>query len=328
MTSGARWVVVGYGMGAHHARLINEVEGLSVYGVCDVSAAQTERAERDLPGVRTWPDCARMLADPDVDGVSIVTPHSTHAELAVAALDAGKHVITDKAMCLTVREARQMIAARDRSGTLLSTFHNRRWDSDFLTVRQVIADGLIGKPYHIESCVTYHGSPGGWRQDRDQMGGWLYDWGAHTLDQTLQLVGARPERVYAFTHHRRGSTATAEDYIHCSVAFADGTTAVTVIGYLNKLPMSRWYVIGDRGALRADDFERPLQVRTTLGSVEADVSVPLLKGEWRSFYQNVADVLAGRAELAVRPEQLVPQIAVAEAAYRSARSGQAQAVVY
>ena len=90
--------------------------------------------------------------------------------------------------------------------------------------------------------------------------------------------------------------------------------------------MLRWYVLGENGTLIADDFEKPLRIRTTLGTVEADVSVPLVAGEWKQFYQNVADAMSGRAELAVQPEQLIPQIAIAEAAYRSIESQRVETV--
>jgi scyllo-inositol 2-dehydrogenase (NADP+) len=318
-----RWVVVGYGMGAYHARLIQEVEGLTLHGVCDIEAAKRERAARDYPQTKTYSDFEKVLADEAVDGVVIVTPHNVHAEMAIAALKAGKHAITDKAMCLSVAEAKAMIAARDQSGKLLSTFHNRRWDSEFLTVQRLVEQGTLGRLYHIESCVTSYGQTGGWRADRRQMGGWLYDWGAHTLDQILLLAKARPRQVYAFAHHRYDNPAAVEDYVHCAIVFENGLTAVTVIGYLNRIQVPRWYILGEHATLQADDFDRPVCVRGKIGGVEGELSVPLLKGDWKSYYQNIADSLAGRAQLIVKPEQLVPQIAVAEAAYRSIQTQQA-----
>lgn len=323
MSSETRWVIVGYGMGAYHARLIQEVEGLTLHGVCDIEAGKRERAARDYPETKTYSEYEQVLADEAVDGVVIVTPHNTHAEMAIAALKAGKHTITDKAMCLSVAEAQAMIAARDRSGKLLSTFHNRRWDSEFLTVRRLAEQGTLGRLYHIESCVTSYGQPGGWRADRKAMGGWLYDWGAHTLDQILLLANARPVRVYAFAHHRYDNPASVEDYVHCTITFENGVTAVTVIGYLHRIEMPRWYILGERATLLAENFDKPIRVRGSIGGVEGELSVPLLKGDWKRYYQNIADTLAGRAELIVKPEQLVPQIAVAEAAYRSIQTEQA-----
>ncbi|MGC8669094.1 MAG: Gfo/Idh/MocA family protein [Chthonomonadales bacterium] len=323
MKQDSNWVVVGYGMGAYHARLISGTQGLNLFGICDTDSHKRERAKAEYPDAKIYSDFAQVLTDPKADGVVIVTPHNLHAPMAIQAMDAGKHVVTDKAMCLSVDEARRMIQARDRNGVLLSTFHNRRWDGDFLTVRRILEDGLIGDLYHIQSCVTGWGTPGGWRSDRTQMGGWLYDWGAHTLDQILLLARSQPVRVYAFAHHRPAGSSSVEDYIHCTVTFASGLTAVTVIGYLNRIPMERWYVMGTRGTLACSGFDGPVRLNTDLGSVTGEIAVPLLKGDWASFYQNIAAFLAGDEELQVRPEELIPQIAIAEAAYQSIASGTA-----
>jgi len=317
VASPSRWVVVGYGMGAYHARLMKEVDGIRLHGVCDIDEAKRRRASEEHPGIHTYASLSEVLIDRSVDGVVIVTPHNQHAPMAIEAMRAGRHVITDKAMCLTVAEAEAMMAERDRAGVLLSVFHNRRWDGDFLTVRQVIEDGVIGRPYHIQSCVTSYGSPGGWRTQREAMGGWLYDWGAHTIDQILLLAGSPPRTVHAYWHFRRESPKSVEDFISCTVAFESGLTAHTVIGYLNHVPMPRWYVMGETGGLIADDFERPLRVRTRIGHSDADVTIPLQRSDWRAFYANIAAALRGAEELAVKPEQLIHQIAIAEAAYRS-----------
>lgn len=323
-----RLAVVGYGMGAYHARLIQEVEGLTLHGVCDVDAGKRERAASEHPGIKTYATYDAVLNDKEVDVVVIVTPHNLHAEMAIAALNAGKHAITDKAMCLSVQEAKAMIAARDRSKKILSTFHNRRWDGDFLTVQQILGEGLIGRLYHIQSCVTGFGKWGGWRAHREPMGGWLYDWGAHTLDQILLLANSKPSHVYAFLHYRYDEPTTVEDYVNCTVTFESGLTATTVIAYLNRIPMPRWYILGEKGTLQGDDFEKPMRVKGLFGGVEGELSVPNLQSDWQSFYQNIADTLNGKAELAVQPEQLVPQIAIAEAAYKSIASRQVVPVAF
>lgn len=324
------WVVVGYGMGGAHAKAIHEVEGIVLLGVCDVDAAKRERAAQDFPHLRLYSDFGDVLKDPDVDGVVIVLPHNLHAPLGIQAMEAGKHCITDKPLCLSVAEGRAMIEARDKNKVLLSTFHNRRWDSDFLTVQRVLDEELIGRLHHIQSCVTYWAIFGDtWRSKREPMGGWLFDWGAHTLDQFLLIAQKRntmPTRVYAFAHHRFEHQNEVEDFVQCTVTFADGLTATTVISYLSRLPMPRWHIIGEKGALTCDDFNTSVRVKTTLGTLETEITVPQIKGDWKSFYQNVSEHLAGRAELIVQPEFLLPQLAIQEAAYRSIASGQVETV--
>ncbi|NLH99812.1 MAG: Gfo/Idh/MocA family oxidoreductase [Chthonomonadales bacterium] len=323
MTAVTRWVVVGYGMGWHHARFIEATEGLELRGVCDVAPERLQKALGEHPAIKPYSNYDDVLADPDVDGVVIVTPHNTHAELAIRGMNAGKHTITDKAMCLSVAEAEQMIAARDRAGVLLSVFHNRRWDGDFLTVRQVLAEFQLGRLFHLQSCVTDWGKPGGWRRDRAAMGGWMFDWGAHTVDQILLLAGAKPVSVYAFCHYRFDDRSSVEDYINCTITFDSGFTATTVIGYLNMIPMPRWYAIGEYGALQVDGFETPARVRKLWEGAPKETEIPLAPSNWGAYYANIAAYLAGREELEVRAEQLVPQIAIGEAAYRSIETGQA-----
>lgn len=322
MSSEPRLVVVGYGMGAHHARLIKEVPGLRLHGVCDVAPDKRERAAAEHPGIRVYSAMPSVLADTEVDVVVIVTPHNTHAPLAIKAMEAGKHVVTDKAICVSSADLEQMIAARDRSGVHLTTFHNRRWDGDFLTVRRVVESGQLGMLYHIDSNVTYHAHMGGWRSDRDAMGGWMFDWGAHTLDQILLLASARPKYVHAISHYRRRAISSVEDHIRCDITFDTGLTASTTIGFLSRIPMQRWYIIGEEATLVGPDFDQPLRVKTEWASLGSDITIPLLKTEWRAFYQNLEAALAGREPLAVTPEQLVPQIAIAEAAYRSIETHQ------
>lgn len=322
MSGPTRWVVVGYGMGWHHARYIEQTPGLVLHGICDSAPDRLQKAMTEHPNVRGYAAYEDVLSDPDVDGVVVVTPHNTHAPMAIQSMQAGKHTITDKAMCLTVAEAEAMIRARDAAGVLLSVFHNRRWDGDFQAVRQIIDDFELGRLYHIQSCVTDWAQPGGWRSVREAMGGWMFDWGAHTLDQILLLTGAKPQHVYAFVHYRREAPTSVEDYINCTVTFEDGTTATTVIGYINMLAMPRWYIIGEYGALECRGFDTPVHVRKLWNGSHEDHEVAMLPSDWQAFYRNIAAHLTDGADLAVQPEQLLPQIAIAEAAYRSVETGQ------
>ncbi len=322
MAGSTRWVVVGYGMGAYHSRLIKEVDGLDLLGVCDQDPVKREQALRDSPAIRTYSTFDEVLADKDCDGIVAVTPHNLHCEMAVAGMQAGKHTITDKAMCLTVAEAEKMISARDKAGVLLSVFHNRRWDSDFLTVRRLVEEGTLGRLHHIDSCVTDYAELQGWRTERASMGGWLFDWGAHTIDQILILAKSKAKHVYAFAHHRFTDRKSVEDYVNLTITFESGLTATTVVSYLHRIRAPRWHVIGDGVTLRSEGFETPAVLKHMIAGQVAETTVPQVKGDWKSFYQNIADHLAGRAELEVKPEQLVPQIAIAQAAYRSIETEQ------
>jgi predicted dehydrogenase len=117
--------IIGYGMGAHHASLIQEVDGMEVAMVCDLQQERLEAARRDLGEVKTCTDVAELAADRELDLAVVATPHNAHAECALPCLEAGKHVVVEKPMAITVEECDCMIEAADAAGVSLSVFHNR-----------------------------------------------------------------------------------------------------------------------------------------------------------------------------------------------------------
>ncbi len=155
-------VVVGHGLAgrAFHCPLISRQPDLKLHGIVARDADTRSQALALWgQGVRGYADLELALADPEVELIVIATPHDSHADLAVLALDAGKHCVVDKVMALTTADADRMIAARDRSRRMLSVFHNRRWDWDYLTVKELLAEGIIGRPILFESSVCRYAPP-------------------------------------------------------------------------------------------------------------------------------------------------------------------------
>jgi len=328
-------VVTGYGMGAEHARLIKKVDGLNLYGVCDIQERKRKIAEEQHPGIKTYECFDQVLADKDVDLISVVLPHDLHASYAIQAMDAGKHCLTDKPICLTVKELRAMIAARDRNKRMLSTFHNRRWDRDFVTIRKLLKENVIGEPYHIDMACTDYGESRpttdtlrGWRGIRSRMGGWMFDWGAHFLDQLYQLTRQRPVKVYAFAHYNERCRKEVEDMVNAIFTLENGMTAEVCVSYMHRAKLPRWRIIGRDGAIEQEWFDTPIKVTKEIGGINSHITVPLLPSDWVGFYQNVAGVLRNDAELEVKPEDLFPMVAAAEATYKSIETGQAVNVEY
>jgi scyllo-inositol 2-dehydrogenase (NADP+) len=315
-------VVVGYGMGRYHCGLIRQIEGLSLSGVCDLDPAKRAQAEAEQE-VRSYASLDEVLGEPDVHVVTLATPHDTHRPLAVKALEAGKNVIVEKVMCLTVEEADAMIAARDRNRVLLTCFQNRRWDSDYRTVRQVIDSGLLGTIFHVESSVDGYGPPGGWRRERAHGGGQLTDWGAHLIDQALRMMPSPPTDVWCRFQYRIFGT-DVENMAQLAITHADGAVFNINLSQVSRLQKPRWYVLGDKGALIKETLggADKARIQTEVAGLTTEMTVPSVGGDWRDFYRNLVTALRGEAPLAVLPEEIRENVRVMEAAFQSAQTGE------
>ncbi len=332
--------IVGYGYAGRvfHAPLIAQVEGLELYAVASRDEGRRRQAQKDW-GVVTYGLPENLFADPKVDFVVIATPHNTHHPLAKSALQAGKNVVVDKPFTLTVEEADDLIAEAQRQNRMLSVFHNRRWDWDFLTVKGAIEKGLLGEVWLMELSVGRYGSTGRWRAERESMGSLLHDWGVHLVDQALLLMG-KPKRVMAWRNFRVWQLSV-ESFIRTTFDYGDGRIAVIEVNYLRRAEKPRWYVLGDKGglvkfgldpqeeALRQGDItkahEKPehrAKVWTELNNHSVEMTLESVRGDWRQYYRNIAKVLNEGAELAVKPEEAREVVRMVEASLKSAETGQ------
>jgi scyllo-inositol 2-dehydrogenase (NADP+) len=321
--------VVGYGgqfsMGQHHADQIERTDGLELAAIYDVDPARREaaRAEQTVTVHDTYEE---VLADKSVDLVILVTPHDTHAPLSIAASNAGKHVFTEKVMCLNVEQAREMIAAAKEAGKMLSVYQNRRWDGDYLTVRKVLAGGALGEVFQIDSSVNGWWHPANWRAQRKAGGGMLYDWGAHLFDQLVQInLPAKPVKVFATGFSGVWDDMDVEAQNTVTVLFDNGVSAQVDVGCVSRIPRSRWLVRGTKGSLHLPDFKRA-QLRTEVGGIVGTMDIEVEADEWNAVYRNISDHINKGAELIVKPEEVLTGVAAIEAAHRSVKSGQAEEV--
>ncbi|MCA1947925.1 MAG: Gfo/Idh/MocA family oxidoreductase [Armatimonadetes bacterium] len=318
--------IIGYGgafhMGKAHAESLKKA-GIETVAVCDLDPARLEAAKREIPGVRTYRDYRELLADPEVGLVINILPHNLHASICVEASKAGKHVVTEKPMCITVEEADAMIDAARQAGKMLSVFHNRRWDDDYLTIRETVASGLIGDVFHVECFIGgFHGPRGWWRDDKAISGGALYDWGAHFLDWILNLMPAPVANVTGFFHKRRWTEMTNEDQTQAILRFEDGAMADLQVSNLAAAGKPKWRILGTQGAIVVN-WGQPLDVTVEHKGHMAKIQVPLKPGSWQAYYDNVAEHLLRGGELEVKPEQSRRTIAMIVAAEESSKTGQA-----
>jgi scyllo-inositol 2-dehydrogenase (NADP+) len=331
-------VVVGYGLAgrAFHCPLICRQAGLRLRGVVVRDASVRAQAVADW-GVRGYPDIDVALADPDVGLVVLATPHDSHAELAVGVLRAGKHCVVDKVMALSVEDADRMIAARDASGRMLSVFHNRRWDWDFLTLKNLLADGRIGRPLLFESAVCRYAAPRTWRGRASEAGTILHDWGAHLVDQALQLGFGPCRRLTAWITPAPWPDVDSGGHGRIVLEFDDHVVFQVETSRICRLDRPRWWVVGSSGglvklgidpqedALRAGDLSaasEPPEHQSRLRSQsatgeETETVLETVRGSWDAYYANIAEHLESRAPLAVTGEQAREVVRVLDAAIQS-----------
>ena len=346
-----RCAVVGYGaafnQGRSHARQISETPGLRLTAVCDMDPARAAAAQADFPGIQGYTDVQTMISAGVADLAAVVVPHRFHAPVALTCLRAGLHVVVEKPMALTIAECTAMIEAAREGRRMLTVYHNRRADGDFLTLYDlVVRRGLIGEVFHIEYYSGgYHRPGGAWRADKAVSGGAFYDWGAHIVDWVLGLIrdgagdGGRAvpmEAITGFFHKRLWHDVTNEDQVQGIIRFAGGRTADVQQSTISLGPKPRWRILGTGGAIldrgdrvRARGGERgACVVAVPVAGHAAQFQVPYGDRDPSSFYARVHAHLAGGASVPVTPESARRVIAVLELAERSSAAGQAERVPY
>ncbi len=313
--------IVGYGamysMGKHHSAEVRATAGMKLRAIYDLLPERRDAAKEEQPDATVYDSYEELLADDSVDLVVLVTPHHTHCALSVQASRAGKHVMTEKVMCLDVAEADEMIRAANEAGRLLTVYQNRRWDGDFLTVQKVLQSGQLGELFQIESSVNGFYFPDGWRGVKQCGGGMLYDWGAHLVDQICTLMRpAQPTSVYAISH-AGAHDVDIETQTTAMITFDNGVSAEIDVGCMSHIARPRWLIRGNKGALSMPDWNTAV-IKTAQTETRIDVEKP----NWRAIYQNVADHLTKGRHLHVTAKDVRSAMQVLDAAFLSANTGE------
>lgn len=246
MTPALRVALIGYGYAGKtfHAPLIAAIPGLRLHVVSSRDAANVRA---DWPDAIVVDDPLAAIHHPEVDLVVIASPNATHAPLAMAALQAGRHVVVDKPFTVTVAEAEALIAEAQRSQRLLSVFHNRRWDADFLTLKGLLADGSLGDVLSVESRIDRFRSEvrQRWREQAQPGGGLWYDLAPHLLDQAMQLFGMPQSFQIAKAVQRAG--AEADDWFMARLNYGR-LQVVLSASMLMAAPTPRFAVHGTKAS--------------------------------------------------------------------------------
>ena len=253
-----RAAVIGYGgMGGWHVDRLLTSDVAELAGIYDIKEERNELARSR--GIYAYDSLDALLSDKSVELVTVAIPNDVHEEVVVAALNAGKNVICEKPVTLTLESLDRMIAAAEKNNVHFSTHQNRRWDVDFLAMKQICDSGEIGKVINIESRV--HGSrgiPSDWRGIKKYGGGMMYDWGIHLIDQILMIFGWDVKSVYCVCDHI--TNKEVDDGFRLDLTFKSGQRATIELGTYNFIAMPRFYMRAEKGTALITDWREEAQV--------------------------------------------------------------------
>ena len=350
--------VIGFGLAGRvfHAPFVSAVPGLRLEAIVQRSG---DAAAKAWPEARILRSAEEAFADAAVDLVVVGTPNETHFALAKAALGAGKHVVIDKPFASTSAEARELIDLAKAKGLVVAPFHNRRWDGDYLTLKKVLAEGVLGRVVTFESHFDrFRPMPreGTWKEAAGPMNGLLMDLAPHLLDQALDLFGT-PKTITASVRRDRDVTEI-EDAWDVTLEF-DRVRAFCRSTMVAAEPSPRFLVHGTHGSFRKSglDPQEPALVAGAkvppMGSPEVWLAedeaawgetviapdpsqpgdlvrskVPTEVGDYRGFYASVRDAVTGAGALAVPSEAGYQICKLIELARESSETGRTLAVKF
>lgn len=336
--------IVGFGgMGSWHKRKILNSDVVKLCGIWDIDESRREVARSE--DIHVYSSFEDLLADDGVEIVTIAVPNELHKPLSIAALEAGKNVIAEKPVCMNSQELADIIEVSKKTGKLFTTHQNRRWDADYLLIKQVYESGDLGEITDIESRVQgSHGIPGDWRRHKEHGGGMMLDWGVHLIDQILQITkGLRIDKIYCRCDHI--TNYEVDDGFKMDVYFENGLTARIEVGTSNFISMPRHYITGTNGSAIVRDWGKDCEVVCCKNWEEKDVipvvtaagltktmaprkkeniteyTIPSPASDVHDFYRNFCLAVDGKAEQIVKHDELMRVMKVMEAAFASDEAG-------
>lgn len=346
-----KFAIIGFGgMGHHHYKNIiprlNESdykEKLEIAGIYDINNERNEFA-KEL-GIHCFKNVEEIYNDKSIEIVLIATPNDVHLPYVIEALKHDKNVICEKPLGLSSNEVKKMYKEAKKANKIFEVHQNRRWDDDFLTIKNIYDKKTIGNIYQIESRVMgSNGIPGAWRRVFKQGGGMMLDWGVHLIDQMLNMINSKITYVYCTYSYQ--AKEEVDDGFNLQVKFENGLLYNIVVdtNCFNELP--RWQLYGENGtatitnwhANKVEGKVTKVNLRTDdkLVGVEAgngftktmakrrnetidEIPLEVIRGDKNAFYKNFMNAIINSEETLIKEEQVLRVFKVMEAAYTSAK---------
>lgn len=337
--------IASYGMSGSvfHAPFIANHPGFELYAIVQRSS---DSALERYPSVKIMRSYNELLADKTIQLVVVNTPDVTHYEFTKQALQAGKHVIVEKPFVFTVSEGEELIALAKKYERMLCVYQNRRWDGDFMTVKQVINSGVLGRVVEFQSAYQRYRNqiqPGTWKEKADQRVGLTYNLGSHMIDQAVNLFGV-PQAVYADIDKLREGTEV-DDYYHILLHYPHVKVNLRA-SYLIREETPRYYIHGTKGSFikyGLDPQEEALKIglspttprwgmdeEATYGLLSTDLNglhfrgkIETIPGNYMGFYEDIYQSFKKGCKPQTEASAVLPVIRIIEAAFESSEKKQA-----
>ncbi len=338
MNTPIRTALVGYGSVAEkmHAPLISVCPDLDFVAVVERNG---NRCEDKFPNVRTFRSLEALLEADFADLICITTPNEFHFPMAKQCLLAGKHVVVDKPVTIFSHEAEELEKIAIEKKLICSVFHNRRYDGDFRTLQKLVADQTLGNLVYLESHFDRFRPTvsENWREKDVPGNGITYDLGSHLIDQVVLLFG-KPDSIFADIQKQR-KNAIADDYFDI-LLFYPGFKARVTAGVLINVPTPKFLLLGEKGSyqkyfldVQEQAFKDGMKPEGSNWGLEPEerwgklflenetIPYETLNGDYRIFYQNVADAILRSKPLQVTLPHTISVLKLIESAFKSNSEG-------
>lgn len=343
--------IIGHGfMGHEHEKMLTNLEGYQVIAVADRDPKQLEDVKE---GIKRYTSASDLIHDPEVQVVLIAANNNQHHDLVIESAHAGKDIICEKPVAMSLEELDDMVRVTDACGVKFTVHHQRRFDRDFRTMKEVLDQGTLGSVYTIKSSLYgFNGNMHDWHVYMNEGGGMLYDWGVHLLDQILWMMPeARLTKVYADI--RNVINDEVDDYFKILMRFDNQVMAEVELGtyYLadkmqDKWFERHWFIGGNKGSAYVDGFVPEGKIVRTAGLLENVGSkrtmtaagptrsfgpppkgkilteeLPTIETSHVMYFENYRKAYFGEEEFLVRIPETRRVLALMEAVRESGRTG-------
>lgn len=335
--------VIGFGMAGSvfHCPILSSLEGYDLAKIYTKNAESIQKIHKLYPQTMVVSEVNEILSDASIELVVIASPNTFHYKIAQEAILAGKHVVVDKPFTVYSSEAEELIDLAQKQQVVLSVFQNRRWDSDFKTVKEVIESGMLGNLAECEIHMDRYRTSikdRAWREEDIPGSGVLYDLGSHLIDQALNLFGT-PKALTADLRMQRQIAKTIDNFE--IILHYENLKVTLKSGMLVRAALPHFILLGELGSfikygvdIQEEDLKTGLTpltkpnwgeepealygtICTTVNGLDINGKVKSEKGDYRAYYSNIYDVIVNQGTLLVTPEQARNTIRLIEYAMES-----------